>query len=117
MRPSSSPRRSPRNHQTTFPSRAHQAFTLIELLVVIGIIAVLISILLPTLKRARETANDTRCRSNLSQMGLALKMYAHDNKDHFPSPNALGEGTAGTAPSFRRGINEPDPVDPTKVET
>jgi prepilin-type N-terminal cleavage/methylation domain-containing protein/prepilin-type processing-associated H-X9-DG protein len=66
---------------------AHQekaAFTLIELLVVIGIIAVLIAILLPTLARARESANRSACLSNLRQLGQAFNMYANQFKDHIP---------------------------------
>jgi prepilin-type N-terminal cleavage/methylation domain-containing protein/prepilin-type processing-associated H-X9-DG protein len=56
-------------------------FTLIELLVVIAIIAILASLLLPSLARAKEQGKRTVCRSNLRQFGLGITLYANDNSD------------------------------------
>ena len=61
----------------------YRAFTLVELLVVIGIIALLISVLLPTLAKARESASSVKCGSNLQQFGLAINLYAAENKGRF----------------------------------
>jgi len=64
--------------------RKSRAFTLVELLVVIGIIALLISILLPALSRARKSANTTKCLSNLRQVGTAFQLYATEFKGTIP---------------------------------
>jgi prepilin-type N-terminal cleavage/methylation domain-containing protein/prepilin-type processing-associated H-X9-DG protein len=78
-------------HHHPFPSSAARrgfvrrgAFTLVELLVVIGIIAVLISLLLPSLQRAREQANVANCLSNLRQIGQGVEMYANMFKGQMP---------------------------------
>jgi prepilin-type N-terminal cleavage/methylation domain-containing protein len=73
-------------------------FTLIELLVVIAIIANLAALLLSALTRAKQQANSTVCKNHLHQLGLALQLYANDDKRHdYPyisviqgGPNALG---------------------------
>lgn len=67
-----------------------RGFTLVELLVVIGIIALLISILLPALNRAREQGNRAKCLSNMRQLTMAWIMYANDNKGHLVSADTQG---------------------------
>src|SRR5688572_23893389 len=87
--------------------RSRQAFTLIELLVVIGIIAVLIAMLLPTLAKAREQAKMTQCMSNLRQLGIGVQLYRHHNRDYFPPRvifvRNMSTGTEG-APVTRQSV-------------
>lgn len=64
-----------------------RGFTLIELTFVISIIAILAAILFPVFAGARESARRTSCASNLSQIGVALNMYAQNYDGHYPSKN------------------------------
>src|SRR4051812_2852977 len=72
--------------------RRHVAFTLVELLVVIGIIALLIAILMPSLSRARQQGQRIQCMSNMRQIGMATMQYTNENKGWFP--RAAGGGSA-----------------------
>jgi len=65
--------------------RSRRGFTLVELLVVIGIIALLISILMPSLARARQSASLVSCQSNFRQIFAAVSMYCNDNKGVMPA--------------------------------
>src|SRR5687767_15770220 len=74
-----------------------RAFTLIELLVVVGIIAILVAILLPTLGKIRASGYRVTCRAHLKDIGNLFQMYLQDSRDRLPRVNPL--------PSFVPPIN------------
>jgi prepilin-type N-terminal cleavage/methylation domain-containing protein len=86
-----------------------RAFTLIELLVVIAIIAILASMLLPALSRARYTAQKSACQSQMKQMGMGLSMYGSDSNGYTPSEGVNGGdfGLAYIAGRQTWGISRP----------
>jgi len=76
------------------------AFTLVELLVVIGIIAILLGILLPTISRARQQAQSLKCLANLRTLGQAMHMYASANANYLPYPTTTLRTAAGDPQGF-----------------
>src|SRR5690349_840860 len=72
-----------------------RGFSLVELLVVIGIIAVLISVLLPALSRAREQANSVKCLTNLRSMQQAATMHANDHQGFMPAAGDFTQHALG----------------------
>jgi len=87
-------------------AHGRDAFTLIELLVVIAIIAILSSLALPPLSRAKVRGQSTYCLNNLRQLGLAMHLYAGDHEDALPY-NMGAEGTRRTVASgqYRNWVN------------
>ena len=98
------------NDQSQSSRSFARAFTLIELLVVIAIIAILAAMLLPALARAKASAIKAQCTSNLKQWGVAINMYAGDNRGYFPD-NSKGHDLSWMSPdlnSFYKGYLNPN---------
>jgi len=85
--------------KTGIESKLFHAFTLIELLVVIAIIAILASLLLPALAKAKETAHQIVCAGNLKQLSLAENLYQDDN-DQFAPLAKIANGAPGTPSGY-----------------
>ena len=90
-----------------------KGFTLIELLVVIAIIAILASMLLPVLARAREEGRRTACKNNLRQIGLALSMYAQSWDEMYPFRPGYANDGSNTGAAL--GLLYPDQVNDENI--
>ena len=83
------------------------AFTLIELLVVVSVIALLMSILMPSLRAARDQAKKVKCMANLHAVGVALFSYADDNRQELPGYQTIGQYGYRVAPGRKTDPNGP----------
>jgi len=96
--------RSTASHSLELSSQCMIAFTLIELLIVIAIIALLASLLLPVLSRAKASSHSAVCRSNLRQLAIALNVYVDDNGVYPLGDSNDGKGWMERLIPFRNGV-------------
>jgi len=102
-------------HRSSIASRSKPGFTLVELLVVISIIALLISILLPSLKAAREQAKTIKCQANTAGICKAAATYQTEEREWLPgSPGTTGSALLGLSPR-PTGDHEEINVPPVQV--
>jgi prepilin-type N-terminal cleavage/methylation domain-containing protein len=88
-------------------THGHSAFTLVELLVVVSIIALLVSIMLPSLKMARERSKQTKCMANLRSIGGAIQTYSAENRGWFPAYPTMGRWGFRVAPRQKTSPSSP----------
>jgi prepilin-type N-terminal cleavage/methylation domain-containing protein len=81
---------------TAYTAMCYRAFTLIELLIVISIVAVLVSLLLPGLSRAKALTRQVCCQNQLRQWGFAFEIYSIDSKSYYPHTDGLDRQTDPT---------------------